>query len=87
MQPICIKMRQNLILKQKVVANRLGNFLTKQLGHAQKLYFFVQIFVTLVLISLCLVILGKLESNCEKSSVWISILSSLVGCNLPNPRL
>ena len=80
-------MEQNLILKNKVVANRLGNFLTKKLGHAQKLYFFVQIFVTLVLKTLCIVILGKLESNCEKSSVWISILSSLIGCSLPNPRL
>ena len=27
------------------------------------------------------------KPTCEETSVWISILSSLVGYNLPNPRL
>ena len=49
--------------------------------------FFVQIFVILLLIFLCIVKLTILKPNCEETSVWISILSSLVVCILPNPRL
>ena len=49
--------------------------------------FFVQMFVILLLISLCIVKLTILKPNCEEISVWISILSSLVGYILPNPRL
>ena len=49
--------------------------------------FFVQMFVILLLISLCIVKLTVLKSNCEETLVWISILSSLVGYILPNPRL
>ena len=48
--------------------------------------FFVQIFVILLLIPLCIVKLTILKPNCEETSVWISILSSLVGYLLPNPR-
>ena len=48
--------------------------------------FFVQMFVIL-LISLCIFKLTVLKPSCEETSVWISILSSLVGYNLPNPRL
>ena len=49
--------------------------------------FFVQMFVILLLISLCIVKLTVLKPNFEETSVWISILSSLVGYILPNPRL
>ena len=49
--------------------------------------FFVQIFVILLLKSFCIVRLTVLKPNCEETSVWISILSSLVGYILPNPRL
>ena len=49
--------------------------------------FFVQLFVILLLISHCIVNLTILKPNCEEISVWISILSSLVGYILPNPRL
>ena len=38
--------------------------------------FFVQMFVILLLISLCIVKLTILKPNCEETSVWISILSS-----------
>ena len=41
--------------------------------------FFVQMFVILQLISLRVVKLTVLKPNCEETSVWISILSSLVG--------
>ena len=49
--------------------------------------FFVQMFVILLLISHCIVKLTILKPNCEETSVWISLLSSLVGSILPNPRL
>ena len=49
--------------------------------------FFVQMFVILLLISLCIVKLSVLNPKCEETSVWISILSSFVGYILPNPRL
>ena len=41
--------------------------------------FFVQMFVILLLISLFIVKLTILKPNCEETSTWISILSSLVG--------
>ena len=49
--------------------------------------FFVQMFVILMLIVLCIVKLTVPKPTCEETSVWISILSSLVGYILPNPRL
>ena len=49
--------------------------------------FFVQMFVILLLISLSIVKLTLLKTNCKETSVWISILSSIVGYILPNPRL
>ena len=49
--------------------------------------FFIQMFVILMLIVLCIVKLTVLKPTCEETSVWISILSSLVGYILPNPRL
>ena len=49
--------------------------------------YFVQMFVILLLISLCIVKLTVLKPNCEATSFWIYILSSLVGYILPNPRL
>ena len=49
--------------------------------------FFVQMFFILLLISLCIVKLTVLKPNFEETSVWISILSGLVGYILPNPRL
>ena len=49
--------------------------------------FFVQMFVILLLKSLCIVKLTVLKPSCEETSVWISILSRLVGYILPNPRL
>ena len=49
--------------------------------------FFKQMFVILLLISFCIVKITVLKPNCEEISVWISILSNLVGYILPNPRL
>ena len=49
--------------------------------------FFVQMFVIFSLMTLCIIKLAFSSSTCEETSVWISILSSLVGYILPNPRL
>ena len=49
--------------------------------------FFVQMFVIFWLMTLCIIKLAFSFSTCEETSVWISILSSLVGYILPNPRL
>ena len=49
--------------------------------------FFVQMFVIFSLMTLCIIKLVFSSSACEETSVWISILSSLVGYILPNPRL
>ena len=64
-----------------------GKFFNQTTFPRSEVVFLVQMFVILLLISLCIVKLAKLESNCEDTSVWISIMSSLVGCILPNPRL
>ena len=77
----------NSYIEKESSGKSAGKFFTQTTRPRSEVVFFMQIFVTLVLITLCIVILGKLESNCEKSSVWISILSSLIGCSLPNPRL
>ena len=49
--------------------------------------FFVQMFVICSLTTLCIIKLAFSSSTCEKTSVWISLLSSLAGYILPNPRL
>ena len=49
--------------------------------------FFVQMFVIFSPMTLCIIKLAFSSSTCEETSVWISILSSLVGYILPNPRL
>ena len=49
--------------------------------------FFVQMFFIFSLMTLCIIKLAFSSSTCEETSVWISILSSLVGYILPNPRL
>ena len=49
--------------------------------------FFVQMFVIFSLMTLCIVKLALSSSTCEETSVWICILSSLVGYILPKPRL
>ena len=52
-----------------------------------EIVFFLQMWFILLLISIFIVKLTVLKPNCEETSFWISILSSLVGYLLPNPRL
>ena len=49
--------------------------------------FFVQMMVMFSLMTLCIIKLAFSSSTCKETSVWISILSSLVDYILPNPRL
>ena len=49
--------------------------------------FFVQLFLIFSLMTLCIIKLAFSSSACEETSLWVSILSSLVGYILPNPIL
>ena len=81
--------KKNSRSQKKVVVN--GNATWKFCNQItlprSKFIIFVQMFVTLMLIVLCIVKLTILKPICEKTSVWISIPSSLVGYILSNPRL
>ena len=48
--------------------------------------FLSQFFVILVILACCIVRI-TLATNCEKTTVWIAILSSTVGYILPSPKL
>ena len=48
---------------------------------------FVQMFVILSLMTLCIIKLVFSSFTCEETSVWITVLSSPVGYILPNLRL
>ena len=65
----------------------LWNFCNQTTLPRSEVVFVVQMFVILLLISLCIVKVSILKPNCEETSVWISIMSSLVVYILPNPNL
>ena len=52
-----------------------------------KVIFFVQISIIVTMINLCFSMLFLLSESCEEKSIWIALLSSLVGYILPNPKL
>ena len=47
--------------------------------------FCVQVSIIVLMIILCFSMLFQLSENCEEKSIWIALLSSLVGYILPNP--
>ena len=49
--------------------------------------FFVQVSIIVLMIILCFTMLFILSESCEEKSIWIALLSSLVGYILPNPKL
>ena len=49
--------------------------------------FFVQVTVIVLIIILCFSMLFFTAGSCEEKSIWIALLSSLVGYVLPNPKL
>ena len=49
--------------------------------------FFVQVSIIVLMIILCFSMLFLLSESCEEKSIWIALLSSLVGYTLPNPKL
>ena len=49
--------------------------------------FFVQVSIIVLMIILCFTMLFLLSESCEEKSIWIALLSSLVGYILPNPKL
>ena len=49
--------------------------------------FFVEVSILVLMIILCFSMLFLLSESCEEKSIWIALLSSLVGYILPNPKL
>ena len=49
--------------------------------------FFVQVSIIVLMIIICFSMLFLLSESCEEKSIWIALLSSLVGYILPNPKL
>ena len=49
--------------------------------------FFVQVSIIFLMIVLCFSMLFLLSESCEEKSIWIALLTSLVGYILPNPKL
>ena len=50
-------------------------------------YFFFQESIIVLMIILCFSVFFILSKSCEEKSIWIALLSSLVGYILPNPKL
>ena len=48
---------------------------------------FVQVSIIVLMIILCFSMLFLLSESCEEKSIWIALLSSLVGYILPNHKL
>ena len=49
--------------------------------------FMYQMIIILILLCFCIYKLSLMQLSCEETSVWFSILSGLVGYELPNPRI
>ena len=49
--------------------------------------FFVRVSIIVLMIILCFSMLFLLSDSCEEKSIWIALLSILVGYILPNPKL
>ena len=49
--------------------------------------FFVHVSIIVLMIILCFSMLFLLSESCEEKSIWIALLSSLVGYIIPNPKL
>ena len=49
--------------------------------------FFVQVSIIVLMLILCFSMLFLLSESCEEKSIWIALLSGLVGYILPNPKL
>ena len=48
---------------------------------------FFQVSIIVLMIILCFSMLFLLSEKCEEKSIWIALLSSLIGYILPNPKL
>ena len=49
--------------------------------------FFIQVGIIVLMRSLCFAMLFLISESCEEKSIWIALLSSLVGYILPNTKL
>ena len=78
-----------IIFEPESSRNTYWKFCNRVTLPKSEVVFFTQMLVviTLMIISILKLTAKKVRIRCEEASVWISILSSLVGYILPNPRL
>ena len=76
-----------IIFEPESSRNTYWKFCNRVTLPKSEVVFFTQMLVVITLMIISILKLTAFEQRCEETSVWISILSSLVGYILPNPRL
>lgn len=76
-----------IIFEPESSRNTYWKFCNRVTLPKSEVVFFTQMLVVITLMIISILKLTAFEQRCEEASVWISILSSLVGYILPNPRL
>ena len=76
-----------IIFEPESSRNTYWKFCNRVTLPKSEVVFFTQMLVVITLMIISILKLTTFEQRCEEASVWISILSSLVGYILPNPRL
>ena len=67
--------------------NRSWKFCNSVSRPSAELVFFRQVCFIFILLSLSISKLSFYNLSCDKTAIWLSILSSTVGDMLPNPKL
>ena len=60
---------------------------SKSLVPRSEIIILVQVNIIVVMIILCFTMLFLFSESCEEKSIWIALLSSLIGYILTNPKL
>ena len=76
-----------IIFEPESSRNTYWKFCNRVTLPKSEVVFLTQMLVVITLMIISILKLTAFEPRCEEASVWISILSSLVGYILPNPRL
>ena len=76
-----------IIFQPESSRNTYWKFCNRVTLPKSEVVFFTQMLVVITLMIISILKLTAFEQRCEEASVWISILSSLVGYISPNPRL
>ena len=78
---------QNFVFDEHNHDRALWKFCSQTSVPRSEVVFFVQVTVIVLIIILCFSMLFFTAGSCEEKSIWIALLSSLVGYVLPNPKL